>query len=301
MDINLTNLGNLRKALVKVYNKAFESAMPQWPMVAMRASSNASANIYAWLGTFPGMKKFVGEITVSNISQSSYEIVNEEFSAVVSIPQKDIEQDNIGMYDAQMKELGDAAMTHPDELIFDLLSNGFTQKDYTGKNFFDVNKSHAPNNAKVKTKFSNKLTAALSHASFTEAVAMLKGIRNAEGRPMNLGRKLVLVVPPSLEVLADQIVSADLINNGETNVNKGKAKVECVSWLASDSAWFLLECGKPMKPLIYQVEKEVQLTHQDRPEDQCMFENHEARHQAYGRYAVGYGLPQLAVGSTGEA
>lgn len=299
MDITRSTLGDLFTGFKTLFDKSLHGCDSQWQKVAMMAKSTNALEKYTWLGAFPGMKKFLGEIVIKNIATSSYTIENEEFSDVIAVKQADIEQDSEGLYSPRFQALGEAAGAHPDELVFDLLSNGFSQKDYTGKNFFDSDKKHVPKDSK-SGKFTNKGTAPLSHAAFSAARAGMRGLKNNEGRPFGVGRKLVLVVPPALETTGEEIVMAKLIDGGDTNTNMGKAELVVVDWLTSDTAWFLLEVGRPIKPLILQCEHEDEFTALDDPESDHVFKNHEFLYQAYARRNAGYGLPQYAFGSTGQ-
>ncbi|WP_309400586.1 Mu-like prophage major head subunit gpT family protein [Cerasicoccus maritimus] len=58
--------------------------------------------------------------------------------------------------------------------------------------------------------------------------------------------------------------------------------------------------GVPLKPIIIQDEKPVDLLALDDPESDHVFKNHEFLYQAYKRAGYGYGLPELAYGSDGS-
>jgi phage major head subunit gpT-like protein len=67
----------------------------------------------------------------------------------------------------------------------------------------------------------------------------------------------------------------------------------------AEDTWFLIEMGRPIKPLIMQFEKEAVMLSLTNPESDHVFKKHEFLYQAYGRYNGGYALPELAYGSTG--
>lgn len=311
MQINQSTLAALFKGYRTLFLEAYQAAATMWEQIALRTPSTAAEEIYHWLGSVPGMRELVGDVAVQNLSASSYAILNKEFEATVGVKQANIERDTYGIYNPLMSSMGLAARQHQDQLVAQLLTGGFSNKDYTGKNFFDNNKSHEPQNSKSKT-FSNKLDAPLTPESFTQARSMIKGMTNAQGRPMGLGLKLVLVVPPALETVGRQILQADFIQqtatNGQgiaaaavTNVNKGTAELIVWPQLAgNDTEWFLLETAFPVRPLILQVEKEPTFQSLTNPDSDHVFKKHEFLYQSYGRYNAGYGLSQLAVGSTGQ-
>jgi phage major head subunit gpT-like protein len=307
MQINNATISALFKGYRVQYLEAYQGAKPMWPDIAMKTTSNAAEEIYHWLGSVPGMRRLIGEIAIRNLTAHNYSIKNDEFESTVSVKQADIERDAYGIYNPMFQAMGLAAAQHPDELVANLLVNGFTSIDYTGKNFFDTNKKAEPD---TKFPFSNKATAALAVTAFETARTNIKSRLNAQGRPMGLGRDLVLVVSPQNESLARTILQADFVQQiatgatsavgGVTNVNKGTARFVVWPQLSNNPAyWFLFDAGYPVKPFIFQVEKETQMISLNQPGDDHVFKHHEFLYQAYGRYNAGYGLPELAYGSNG--
>ncbi len=68
---------------------------------------------------------------------------------------------------------------------------------------------------------------------------------------------------------------------------------------AGDStAWYLLDTSRPIKPFVFQVRQEIRLTRMDRMDDENVFMRKAFRYGVDGRYAVAYGLWQLAYKST---
>lgn len=54
------------------------------------------------------------------------------------MPRDNISDDKIGVFAPFFSEMGETARTHPEELIFDLLANGFSTPSFDGQNFFDT-------------------------------------------------------------------------------------------------------------------------------------------------------------------
>jgi phage major head subunit gpT-like protein len=65
----------------------------------------------------------------------------------------------------------------------------------------------------------------------------------------------------------------------------------------SGPAWFLLDCSRPLKPLIYQERQKFSLVKKDDPRDDNVFFNKEYIYGVDGRCNVGFGLWQLAFAS----
>lgn len=297
MQINQANLAALFKGYRVQFLEAYQGAKPIWQQLAMRSPSTAAEEIYHWLGAVPGMRKLVDEIQIRNLAAHKYTIANDEFESTVAVKQADIERDTYGIYNPLFQAMGLAGAQHPDELVAALLANGFTTLCYTGKNFFDAD--HEPQAG--GTKFSNKGTKKVSAANFETARANIKNRLNAKGRSMGLGVDLLLVVSPTYEATARKIVVAEKVDSGNTNVNQGTARLLVWPQLTAvaEHAWFLIETGYPVKAFIHQVERDAQLASLTSMDSDHVFKKHEYLYQAYGRYNAGYGLPELAWGSTG--
>jgi len=315
MQINQSNLSLLFTNFRVLYDAAFQAGQPFYPQFTLKVPSGATQEVYKWLGAVPGMRELLGEIVINNLASHGYTIVNKEFESTVAIKQADIENDNYGIYAPMFGAMGEAAAQFPDELGANLLVNGFTTKCYTGKNFFDENHSRV---AKDQGVFSNVSRKKLSAANFEAARMSIKSRKNSAGRPMNLGRKLILIVSPKNESLGRQILQADFVQQtavgaigtagnaqpiaaaSVSNVNKGTAELVVWPQLAiAEDAWFLLEVGFVMRPLIWQVNLETKLVAANQPNDFNVITKHEFLYQAYGRFNMGYGLPEFAFGSDG--
>jgi len=304
MQINQSTLAALYKGYRTLFLEAFHGAQPQWAKFAMKSPSAAAAEIYHWLGAVPGMRELLGEIVIQNLKASNYTITNKEFESTVGVKQADIERDAYGIYNPLMQAMGQAGAEHPDELVAYLLINGFTLTDYTGGTFFSDTHLHSVGGSSTYA-FDNKMTEKFSAAGYELARKKIRSVLNEKGRPMNLGSKLLLIVSPTYEAAAKAVLQSSTVPNAagtasQDNVNKGTA--DLLVWgrlAATEHKWFLLDVGFPVKPIILQEEKATTLTALTSPDSDHVFKNHEFLYQAYGRYAAGFGLPQLAVGSTG--
>lgn len=309
MIVNQTNASAAARGFKAIFVKFFATVVETlfYPKICQTITTNAGSVEYNWLAAIPGMKELKGAAEKLGLELITWVITNKKWHDTIEVDEQDMETDNLGLYTQRFEMLADAGARHPDELAAQALLDGFTEKDYTGTAFFHTTKKHFPG---VKGTFSNKLTSALSPAAYEEARTMIKTSKIVfpDGREtkLKLGKQLTLIVGPSLEKTALQILNADLVVEGEaeaavavSNVNKGTAKLEVWSELGDSAAWFLVDTGNPLKPLVYQVNKPVTLNSCTNPSDSYVLLNHKFLHQAFGRYQVGYFLPQLIVGSTG--
>lgn len=128
-------------ALRTGFNTAFKDglglATPQKDRVAMTIRSTTASNTYGWLNQMPGMREWIGARVIQNLAESAYVITNKHFEETVGVDRNDIEDDNLGQYAMLMTRLGEAAGAFPEQLVWDLLKNGFTTNCYDGQFFFD--------------------------------------------------------------------------------------------------------------------------------------------------------------------
>lgn len=273
--------------------------------IALVTSSTAETEAYEWLNTIGGMEAFTGTGKFDDLTSSGYEIKNREYQRGVQVKAINILRDREGIYRPSFQMLGERANSHRSELIGELLIAGFTQKDYTGKFFFDTDKKHSPNVEGGKAKsptFSNKGTKKISVANYEAALLNIKGRLDREGKPLRLGRKLTLIVGTAAWVTARDILELETLAAGGKNPNYQSAELVLMPEIdasANPHAWFLVETGLPVKALIYQDEIPVRLESQTEVTSDTVFEKKVYRYQAYASRGAGYGLPQLAYGSTG--
>lgn len=137
MIINTAGLA----ALFTVYNAAFKqgwgSIEPSWNKIATLVPSSGESNLYAFLGQFPSLRKWVGDRLIKNMAAHSYTIINDPFESTVGVPKPKVEDDTYGVFTPLFAEMGYAARVHPDELVFALLALGATELCYDGQPFFD--------------------------------------------------------------------------------------------------------------------------------------------------------------------
>ena len=138
MIINQASLNDLFVAYNAAFNTGFRDAVPLWQNVATRVPSGNRQNHYGWLGQFPQMREWIGDRHIKAMAAHDYTVVNKPFESTVEVDRDDLDDDQYGVYSPMMQEMGHAAATHPDELVFSLLKAGDSSLCYDGQYFFDV-------------------------------------------------------------------------------------------------------------------------------------------------------------------
>lgn len=294
MIINPQNLRGIYVSFNTLFNQAFSEQKPTYEKVATVVPSTSDSETYAWLGDIPGMREWIGDREIQNLTGSDYTIKNKDFELTVGVDRNAIEDDKIGLYKPSIQMLGASAASHPDELVYALLASGFEAKCYDGKAFF------ATDHEVGKNAVSNKITSKLSLESYVTARAMMRGYKNSKGRSLALVPNL-LVVPPTLEAKAREILVAEFIN-GTKNTMQGTAKPLVVPQLAGHgSAWYLLCASRPIRPLIWQQRKKPKFVSKTAETDDNVFMRKTFLYGADYRGNAGFGFWQMAYGGDGTA
>lgn len=124
-------------------------------------------------------------------------------------------------------------------------------------------------------------------------------IKGDSERTLNIVPDL-LVVAPQNEAIARELLFADLIA-GTSNTNKNTCDLLVVPELTDyPDQWYLLCTKRYIKPLVYQEREKPKLVCKNKETDDNVFFNDEVLYGIKARYNVGFGLWQLAYGSTGE-
>jgi phage major head subunit gpT-like protein len=131
-------LNAIRTGFKKNFEDAKTKAEPMYNAVATIVPSSTKSNTYGWLGQWPGFSEWVGDRTLKSMKEHSYAITNKDYESTVAVDRNDIADDNLGVYAPMMTEMGYAASVFPDELVFPLLTAGFTSLCYDGQYFFDT-------------------------------------------------------------------------------------------------------------------------------------------------------------------
>lgn len=300
MIINKTTIDAIFINLMTTFHNAFEATPNTWQKIAMLVPSTGKLNDYAWLSNFPKMRKWVGEKLIKSLAAFKYTIVNDDWEATIEVDRNDIEDDSLGIYAPQAQMAGYSAKQLPDEIVYALVNGAFSNLCYDGKAFFATNhpvgKGIVSNKGVVALSFA---TLALAQASYGAARIALRKMKDDEGRPLNITPN-VLLVPPALEDTGKALLTNDRLEDGKPNPYKGTAELAVDARITSDTAWFLLDTTKPVKPFLYQERKAPNFVQQTDPQSEGVFMRKKFKYGAEARAAGGYGFWQLAYGSTGE-
>jgi phage major head subunit gpT-like protein len=138
MLINQSNLSAMFTGFNTTFNAAAEGAPSTYKKIAMLANSSGREEIWGWLGQQPGIREWIGDRVVNNLSLHDFTIKNRKFEATIGVSRDDLADDRYGVLAPFIGEMGRNAAMHPDELVYELMASGFAALCYDGQNFFDT-------------------------------------------------------------------------------------------------------------------------------------------------------------------
>jgi phage major head subunit gpT-like protein len=141
MLINQASLDGVFTSLNAIFNAAFTGVEPTHEQIAMVVPSNTRTNDYKFMMQFPMLQEWIGDRTLKSLASEHFTISNKDYEASIEVDRNDIEDDQIGIYNPIVAELGRAAAQHPSKLLATLMATGFSTTCYDGQYFFDTDHS----------------------------------------------------------------------------------------------------------------------------------------------------------------
>jgi len=142
MEITAANLTALFTGFDVIFQRGFEKPPSYYERIATVVRSTSRQTTYPWLGRTTRFREWLGDRVVQALETHSYTIVNKDFEDTVSIGRNDIEDDNYGVYEPVIEQLGWDAKVHPDVLLFSMMKNAVTTPSsvlgYDGQPFFSA-------------------------------------------------------------------------------------------------------------------------------------------------------------------
>lgn len=138
MIINSSTLQALRVGYSAEYQGAFDAVPKMKDRVAKTIRSSTAVNTYGWMKGLTGLREWIGQRQIDNLSEASYTLKNKHFEKMIAVNRNNIEDDNLGMYSDGFAIMGDSAARLSEELVWDLLKDGFATNCWDGQFFFDT-------------------------------------------------------------------------------------------------------------------------------------------------------------------
>lgn len=291
---NLLLEKGLRAEFLKAFNNG-ENPADVMPIITETQSTSDSEK-YGWLGEVPQMREWVDERQLSGLNDFDYSIPNRDYEATLKVNRNVKDDDQLGAVQVRIRDLAARARTHARKLLFDQIALGVTDLSYDGVPFFSA--SHVEGDSGTQDNIvagtsTAPYTTAQWQADFCSARERMRGFKDDQGEPRNEGdMELLVVAPPSLECVIDEVLTADMLNN-TTNTLKGAAKKLISSRLPADEDWYLFSTSGLIKPFVMQ--KRSNITFESLEKGERAFMRKELLFGVDYRVGFGFGVWYKAI------
>jgi phage major head subunit gpT-like protein len=280
----------------KVFADGLHATTPIHIDLVEEVPSTGSTEVYHFPEGLGDLREWTGAREEQPGLVFPYTLANKTWEKTLTVPREAFEDDQLGSFQSQVKLMAAAAKSHPDKLLADLLTGGFSANGYDEVGFFSAN--HPQEGGSTQ---SNVVSGALSDSTFNTAMQRLLAMEDYYGKPIDplgMGGELVLVVGPSNRATALSIVERQLDDDGGGNINYKAARPVIFPRLTS-THWFLAVAKGPVRPFVLQMRRAPEFVSKTEANDEAVFNKNEVQFGVSGRWNAGYAFWQLIVGSTG--
>lgn len=294
---------------------------PIWDQLAVVVNAATPTVTHLWLGDVPGFQEFKDERVIGKLQASNYQITVKDWGNGLEIFENDVEDDNLGIYTPKITALAQKAKIHKLELLMDFLVNGFATTKYgpayDGVPFFSA--AHVGINGTALGGGSNLIHNTLDDTTaFIDAYVRMVSLVDQSGQNAGFRPSHLIHGPKNIQIV-DALLGSEYLANGGSNPNYHRVQPLLSGKLIDYSAinggpdlsnmWFLVDANSPMKPLIWQVRRDVRFRSVGASggqgaggdTDYVTFMRRKLFFGADARWNAGYGMWQAVVGSDGTS
>lgn len=238
-----------------IFQKTYNDAVAKADILATTVTSNSLSEEYAWLGSYPGIREWIGDRVLKTLSEHGYTIKNKAFEGSVTVPKKYIEYDKIGLFRPAIEQMAVNAKNFPGTLVAQIVvdaTDAVKGKCFDGLPFYST--AHKIGT----TTYANTGVGVLNNTNLIAAEAFMMSIDGDSGQNLGICPDTLVVGPKSL-ALAIQAIEKETLTNGEANTTYKRYKLLVLPEI-KDMKWHLMDLSKPLKPFIKQVAADAKFT-----------------------------------------
>lgn len=289
MQITPTTLTFLFNGWQNRFQAAYKATTPWYDKIATLVPSGTEQETYYWADRVARLRPWFGERQMRSVSALSTLVVNKDFEDSVEVDRNKILDDQFGVYNFPIQDLGRAAAKWPDTLFANpegtgVMQTGQTLPCYDGANFFDT--AHPVDKYAGQVASANQQNywasgMALTFDNYQTVRATMQEYKGADGLPLGVNPNL-LIVPPQLEVPARLIVEAKSVAPGtlgaatqvgaNDNPLYGTASVLVIPELGlNPTQWYMVDGTKGVMPFIFQQRQAANMVSLRDPSNENVF------------------------------
>lgn len=305
------------KGALASFHQAMEAGPTFWQNHAQTVASTSASETFTFPGFIPAPRQFLGSRQMQDARDFTYTVTNNEYELTMLVNRKSWEDDQTGLINARLAEMGEVWATYKDSLFTTLLANG----NVSGNNGFDGVTFHSDDHSSGTTGLTtdNNTTSAAATgtvATVSELLAVVDTVRQAfqgftddTGRPYNamaLTNLRAIVHPTQARAFYELMNQTQVVKDGtSTSITSasqsnewGQSMIQGVDvnlYQASGDSdeLYFSALGSNRKPFIYQERTPLEIIIKTDAGD--VAENNGVLVLTRQRYILTYGDPRRSI------
>lgn len=239
-----------------IFMEKFMAGDLSWQQLCRMTSIKGMEGKYPFSTTAGKLREFDGEVSYRQLMMDMISIPDVTYTDGLQIPVNVIEDDNIGLVQGDISDLGMEGSQFAEILVAETLTAGWSTLGYDGVTFFGA--THPRDNG--LTDQSNTLGAvALNATNFNLGRVALAGFTDRAGNRRRF-KASHLIHGPEIGPAVETLLDAQILASGATNTNYQKVvPIELAG--ITDKAWYVADLRwASRKPVIFQERSPAEVT-----------------------------------------
>lgn len=288
---------NYRAIFKQALDEAF-ALKPLYQEIATKFDSTTAEEAYGWMGANPTMSEWLDKRQLKSPDAYDYSLKNKHYEGTISVNRDTYEDDKFGMIAPRIRGLANRAVQHFDQMVLSQLDDGETLLAYDGTAMFSDSRTIG-----LSGTIDNLLSGSYSgdgdeiRAALAAAYVAMQNFKDDKGQPMAIIPDTIICSPSMLIPIRNALLP------GVAGVKRTEAglfsaeRIYSSPWIDNDSLdWYVLCTQRvEVRPIIFQLRKDVEFVSMDKPDDSNVFMQNEFYYGVDDRFAVGYGDPRTAI------
>ncbi|BDU72913.1 Mu-like prophage major head subunit gpT family protein [Mesoterricola silvestris] len=262
------------RAIIGMILNALDQPSNTWvDEISMFFNSTQELEEYAWLGTSPVMREWVGERIAKGLAEEGFKIRNKTFEATLPVSVDDLRRDKTGQLMARIAQLAERAKDHDAKLLTTLIMAAENALCYDGQFFFDTDHVSGDsgvqdNDLTLNVGTPSAPTSADMESAILQATEKMLGYKDDQGEPINGSASKFLVMAPvnHLRAVAGALGTTVILEGGQSRTNMIQAVGSLGGFtygmsinprLTNADRLYLFRADGATKPFIRQLEEDT--------------------------------------------
>jgi phage major head subunit gpT-like protein len=283
-----------------IFKQALDEAFQEytlWKEIASLMTSTTDKETYAWMGAVATMNEWKDQRQYQAMKNYTYTLTNLHYEGTVEVDRDAYEDDKYGMMPTRIQGLARRAARHYNQVVVSKLDDGITDLAYDGSAFFLTNRTIGSSGT-----IDNYKSGAYSgsEAEIRTAMALafqtMMLFKDDKGVPMGLVPDTIICAPTmKIAILQALLPGVAGTVRPEAGIFS-PSRVFASPWIDADTDdWYVLCTTAEVKPLIFQLRKDVEFVSLTAPDNDHVFKNKTFLYGVDDRFAAGFGDPRTAI------